>query len=168
MTIPCEFLKKIALFQDLEDQEIEQVLQYTSPRDFPEGAVILHEGETGDSLFIMCQGEVAITKALTLVLEDDTPREKVMIRLNAEDGVCFGEMALLENEARSATVTALSDCSLLELHRQEFLNLIRENPAMGLKIALNLAQLLSRYLRKSNQDVIKLTTALAIALGGGS
>ena len=38
---------------------------------------------------------------------------------------------------------------------------------MGLKILLSLAQLLSRYLRKSNQDVIKLTTALAIALGGG-
>ena len=166
MTIPCEFLRKIFLFQDLEDNEIQQVLDRTATRNFPGGAVILQEGETGDSLFIMCQGEVEITKALTLVLEEDTPKEKVMIRLRAEDGVCFGEMALLENEARSATVTASSDCSLLELHQQEFLALIRENPEMGLKILLRLAQLLSGYLRKSNQDVIKLTTALAIALGG--
>lgn len=166
MTEPCEFLKKIALFQDLEDNEVQQVLKRTSPRNFFAGEVILQEGETGDSLFIMCRGEVEITKALTLVLEEDTPREKVMIRLKAEDGVCFGEMALLENEARSATVTASSDSSLLELHQKDFLALIRENPQMGLKILLRLAQLLSRYLRKSNQDVIKLTTALAIALGG--
>jgi CRP/FNR family cyclic AMP-dependent transcriptional regulator len=166
MTVQCEFLKKISLFQDLEEDEIKQVLNRTTLRNFPAGAVILHEGETGDSLFIMCQGEVEITKALTLVLDEDTPRERVMIRLNALDGVCFGEMALLENEARSATVTASSDCSLLELHQQEFLALIRENPPMGLKILLRLAQLLSRHLRKTNQDVIKLTTALAIALGG--
>lgn len=166
MTSECEFLKKISLFQDLEDSEVQEVLNHTSLRNFPAGAVILQEGETGDSLFIMCKGEVEITKALTLVLDEDTPKEKVMIRLRAEDGVCFGEMALLENEARSATVTASSDCSLLELHQQEFLALVRENPEMGLKILLRLAQLLSRHLRKSNQDVIKLTTALAIALGG--
>jgi CRP/FNR family cyclic AMP-dependent transcriptional regulator len=162
----CDLVKKIFLFQDLEDNELKQVLNRTSPRSFSAGDAILKEGETGDSLFIMCQGEVEITKALTLVLEEDTPREKVMIRLKAEDGVGFGEMALLENEARSATVTALSDCTLLELHRQDFLALVRDNPQMGLKILLRLAQLLSRYLRKSNQDVIKLTTALAIALGG--
>ncbi|MEW6660251.1 MAG: cyclic nucleotide-binding domain-containing protein [Thermodesulfobacteriota bacterium] len=162
----CNLFKKIFLFQDLDEEEIQQVMNHTHPRNFPAGAAILKEGETGDSLFIMCQGEVEITKVLTLVLEEDTPKEKVMIRLKAEDGVCFGEMALLENEARSATVTALSDCSLMELHRQEFLALIREKPEMGMKILLNLAQLLSRHLRKSNQDVIKLTTALAIALGG--
>lgn len=166
MSAHCEFLRKISLFQDLEENEIQQVLNRASSRNFPAGAAILQEGETGDSLFIMCQGEVEITKALTLALDEDTPKEKVMIRLKAEDGVCFGEMALLENEARSATVTALTDCNLLELHQQEFLALIRENPQMGLKILLRLAQLLSRHLRKSNQDVVKLTTALAIALGG--
>jgi CRP-like cAMP-binding protein len=166
MTVHCEHLKKISLFQDLEDAEIQQVVKCTTPRNFAAGEVILKEGETGDSLFIMCQGEVEITKALTLILEEDTPKEKVMVRLRAEDGVCFGEMALLENEARSATVTASTPCTLLELHQQEFLALVRENPGMGLKILLRLAQVLSRYLRKSNQDVIKLTTALAVALGG--
>src|SRR4030042_1187494 len=109
MTIQCEFLQKISLFQDLEDNEVQEVLHHASPRNFPAGAVIIQEGETGDSLFIMCRGEVEITKALTLVLDEDTPKERVMIRLKADDGVCFGEMALLENEARSATVTASSD-----------------------------------------------------------
>jgi CRP-like cAMP-binding protein len=63
-------------------------------------------------------------------------------------------------------VTALSDCYLLELKRRDFLHLIDHRPQMGLKVLLRLAQLLSSHLRKTNQDVVKLTTALAIALGG--
>ena len=114
----------------------------------------------------MQEGEVEITKQLTLTLDEDTPKERVMIRLKAENGVYFGEMALLENETRSATVTALSDCSVLELHQQDFLELIEQNPAMGVKLLLRLAQVLSQHLRKTNQDVVKLTTALAVSLGG--
>jgi CRP/FNR family cyclic AMP-dependent transcriptional regulator len=160
------FYRKIFLFQDLEEDELHQVLRNTTSQEFSAGAVIVQEGEPGDSMFIMCQGEVQITKQLTLMLEEDTPKERVMTRLKAADGVSFGEMALLENEVRSATVTALSDCLLLELRRGEFLRLVQENPSMGIKLLLRLAQLLSRHLRKTNQDVVKLTTALAISLGG--
>lgn len=157
---------RIFLFQDLEEEELLKVLGLAAPRKFPAGTVIVNEGEAGDSMFLMGQGEVEITKRLTLVLDEDTPKERVMIRLKAEDGVSFGEMALLENEVRSATVTALTDCQLLELNREDFLRLIEQDPAMGLKLLLRLAQLLSRHLRKTNQDVVKLTTALAISLGG--
>ena len=162
----CPYTKKIFLFQDLEGDEVDQVAGSTSTYEFPAGSIILREGEEGDSMFIMCQGEVEITKRLTLELDEDTPKERVMIRLKADNGVSFGEMALLENEARSATVTALTDCRLMELHREEFLDLIHHNPKMGVKILMRLAQLLSQHLRKTNQEVVKLTTALAISLGG--
>jgi CRP-like cAMP-binding protein len=159
------FFRKIFLFQDLEDREINQVLGRTSPRKFPAGSDIIKEGAPGDSMYIMCSGEVEITKQLTLVIDEDAPKERVMIRLKAENGVYFGEMSLLENAPRSATVTALTDCQLLELYQQDFLDLIQHDPAMGSKLLLRLAQLLSRHLRKTNQDVVKLTTALAISLG---
>jgi CRP/FNR family cyclic AMP-dependent transcriptional regulator len=164
--IDAAFFRKIYLLQDLEVDEIQQVLDRTSVREFPAEEVIINEGQPGDSLFIMQEGEVEITKQLTLVLDEDTPKERVMIRLKAENGVYFGEMALLENETRSATVTALTDCSLLELHRQDFLDLVEQDPAMGVKLLLRLAEILSRHLRKTNQDVVKLTTALAVSLGG--
>lgn len=166
MTAVSDFVKKIALFQDLEESEVQLVLGYTTPVEFPTGAVIIQEGEEGDCLFIMTRGEVEITKRLTLELEEETPKERLMIRLKAEQGVCFGEMALLENEARSATVTAQSPCRLLQLSREDFLHLVHQHPLMGVKLLLRLAQTLSRYLRKTNQDVVKLTTALAVALGG--
>jgi CRP-like cAMP-binding protein len=160
------FFRKIFLFMDLGDDEIRVALSHAASREFPAGAVILMEGEPGNSMFIMCQGEVEITKRLTLILDEDTPKERVMIRLKAEDGVFFGEMALLEEDTRSATVTALSDCRLLELNRTEFIRLAQEHPGMGVKLLLRLAQRLSQHLRKTNQDVVKLTTALAISLGG--
>jgi CRP-like cAMP-binding protein len=164
--IDAAFLQKIYLFQDLEEGEIHQVVEHTSLREFSAQEIIIREGEPGDSLFIMTSGEVEITKQLTLALDEDTPKERVMIRLKAENGVYFGEMALLESETRSATVTASTDCTLLELHQKDFLELITYNSAMGVKLLLRLAQVLSRHLRKTNQDVVKLTTALAVSLGG--
>jgi CRP/FNR family transcriptional regulator, cyclic AMP receptor protein len=161
-----DFLKKIFIFQDLQDEELQQVLNLAQPCSFSEKAVIIKEGDSGDSMYVMCEGEVEITKRLTMALDQDLPKEKRMIRLKAKDGVSFGEMALLENDTRSATVTVLSDCRLLELKRDDFLGYIWEHSVTGCKILLRLAQLLSGHLRKTDQDVVKLTTALAIALGG--
>ncbi|MDI6852849.1 MAG: cyclic nucleotide-binding domain-containing protein [Deltaproteobacteria bacterium] len=158
--------QKIYLLQDLNGEELQELLAAAGSRQIAAGETVLQEGEPGDSLFIMCRGEVEITKRLTLVLDEEVPKERVMIRLKAEDGVSFGEMALLENDARTATVTALTDCQFLELRRQDFLNFIDRNPKTGCRLLLRLAQLLSQHLRKTNQDVVKLTTALAIALGG--
>jgi CRP/FNR family cyclic AMP-dependent transcriptional regulator len=160
------FYKKIFIFQDLDEEELQRVLHLARHRSFSANALIIKEGESGDSMYIMCEGEVNITKRLTLVLDQDLPKEKRMIRLKAADGVSFGEMALLENDTRTATVTALTDCKLLELNRDDFLGFIREHSVTGCKIMLRLAQLLSRFLRKTDSDVVKLTTALAIALGG--
>ncbi len=166
------FLRKIVLFRDLSEDEMEEVLSRTQTRTFPAEAIIIEEGEMGDSMFIMLSGEVAITKRLILGLAKDIPQERVMNRLKAEDGfyfeemTLFGEMTLLENEPRSATVTARSECVLIELHRRDFLDLIQSRPDLGLKLLLRMAQGLSARLRKTSKDVVKLTTALAISLGG--
>jgi CRP/FNR family transcriptional regulator, cyclic AMP receptor protein len=166
------FLRKIFLFRDLSEDETEEVLSRTQTRNFPADAVIIEEGETGESMFIMLSGEVEISKRLIQGLSEDTPKERVMNRLKAEDGVyfeemnLFGEMTLLENEPRSATVTARSECVLLELDQKDFLDLIQHQPDLGVKLLLRLAQGLSMRLRKTSMDVVKLTTALAISLGG--
>lgn len=160
-----QFFQKIFLFQDMDAEELQEVLKIAKPKTFPAGSLIIQEGEAGTSIFIMRAGEVDITKRLGFVLEGEVPRERIILRLKADEGVCFGEMALLENEPRSATVTAVTDCQLLEISREDFLALIQQNRDLGCKILLRLAQLLSRHLRKTNQDMVKLTTAMAIALG---
>jgi CRP/FNR family transcriptional regulator, cyclic AMP receptor protein len=163
--IDQQFYQKIFLLQDMDAGELQEILKIAQRKTYPAGAVIIQEGEAGTSIFIMREGEVDITKRLGLVLDEEVPRERIIIRLKADEGVCFGEMALLENEPRSATVTAATDCRLLEIAREDFLGLIQRNRDLGCKLLLRLAQLLSRHLRKTNQDMVKLTTAMAIALG---
>ena len=165
-------LRKIFLFRDLSEDEMEEVLSCTQTRNFPADAVIIEEGEMGESMFIMLSGEVEISKRLIQGLSEDTPKERVLNRLKAEDGVyfeemtLFGEMTLLENEPRSATVTARSECVLLELHQKDFLELIQNQPVLGVKLLLRLTQGLSARLRKTSKDVVKLTSALVISLEG--
>ncbi len=161
-----ECFRKISLLQDLNGDDLNRLIELTRSREVGAGEIIVREGELGDSMFIMCEGEVEITKRLTLVLDEEVPKERVMIRLKAENGVSFGEMALLENDSRTATVTALTDCRILELSRQNFLDFIEQHPQTGCKMLFRLAQLLSQHLRKTDQNVVKLTTALAVALGG--
>jgi len=162
--IDLRLLKKIFILQDLSDNELEQVLAATRPHSVPAQNIVMTEGEPGEVMYIMCEGEVEITKRLVLQFDDGVPRDKVMIRLKADDGVIFGEMALIDNDVRSATVTALTDCRLLELGKDRFYELVHQNPKMGIKILWRLSQMLSQRLRQTGNEVVKLTTALAIAL----
>ena len=63
-------LRKIFLFRDLSEDEMEELLSRTQTRNIPAETVIIEEGETGDSMFIMLSGEVAITKRLMLDLDN--------------------------------------------------------------------------------------------------
>ncbi len=83
----CPYTKKIFLFQDLEGDEVDQVAGSTSSYEFPAGSIILREGEEGDSMFIMCQGEVEITKRLTLELDEDPLELRGRSAPNVREGV---------------------------------------------------------------------------------
>jgi CRP/FNR family transcriptional regulator, cyclic AMP receptor protein len=158
------YIKKNHLLKDLSDDELQLILAGTTLREYQTDGVIMQEGEPGDAMYIMCEGSVAITKRLTLELGEDAPREKTMIRFRAEEGVILGEMALIESDVRSATVTALTPCLMLELTKEKFYLLLEQYPKIGVKILLRLAQSLSQRLRKASDELVKVTTALAIAL----
>jgi CRP/FNR family transcriptional regulator, cyclic AMP receptor protein len=157
-------LKKIFILQDLEERELAVVQEASVPRVFPAGSVILSEGDPGEEMYFLLSGEVEVTKRLLLPIDRTTLPERIMNRQNAGDGVTLGEMALIENEVRSANVTASSECRLLELSKEKAFFLFNQNPVMGVKILFRLSQLLSGRLRKSDADIVKLTTALVVAL----
>lgn len=158
------YIRRNQLLQDLTADEMALILSLTRVKDYPAGAVVMREGEMGDSLFIMCEGQVEVSKRLLLEVSAEAPREKVMTRLQAETGIVLGEMAVIDKEVRSATVITLTPCRLLELSQIDFYRILQERPEMGVKILLRLAKLLSQRLRQSSEEIIKLTTALAIAL----
>ena len=161
-----ETVKNASLFQTLDDGEVARVLNITREIRFHEGDVVMQEGDQGDTMYMVVVGEVGVSKSLTMKFGDDDFRktEKVLTRFRPEDHAIFGEMALIGQDNRSATILAKKDCVLLEIKRDDLIRLIEEKPEMGVKILMNLSGLLINRLRHSSQDVMRLTTALSIAL----
>lgn len=161
-----DFFRTVSILQDLDDKQLHRVYRIADRKKIASGTVIMKEGEPGDSMYLFFSGEVEVLNTLTMKMGkgDFAETEKSMVRLNAEVVSFFGEMALLENDTRSATITAVSDCILYEISREDFQQLGAENPAIGYAILMRMARGLCARIRKSNRDILKLTTALSIAL----
>jgi CRP-like cAMP-binding protein len=80
--------------------------------------------------------------------------------LHAEDNASFGELALLDDDRRSATIMARKDCEVLALKREDFERFGDARPDIALIITRGLARLVTRNLRNSNEDVVLLFNAL--------
>ncbi len=160
------FLKKVPILKDLGEDELRQFLRIARPARFSRGKTILEEGQSGETMYIIKEGAVEISKTLIMIRGQESPRDrdKVLTKLSADDHAIFGEVALFEQSKRTATVVALTDCLLLEIAKTDFLKLAEENARIGYKITRNVAQLLCSRLRKADEDTIKLTTALSMAL----
>ena len=120
-------------------------------RHYAPGAPILHEAEPGDLFFVLVRGEVKV------FVDSSDGREVVLTHLQA--GNFFGEMALFEGEARSASVTALTESELVVLARPDFLAALEHDFPLTRKIL----KTLSARLRRAN-DVIE---SLALLDVGG-
>jgi CRP-like cAMP-binding protein len=159
-------LRSIQIFAALDDNELAQMSNITKEKRFQSGETIMQEGLEGDTMYLVIDGEVEVSKVLTLKFGDDDYREteKVMRRVRPENHEVFGEMALIAREKRSASITAVTDCVLLEINRDDFFSLIEDLPGLGVKVLVKISELLISRLRRASQDVIRLTTALSIAL----
>jgi CRP-like cAMP-binding protein len=152
-----EALKKVSFFEEYayDDDIMGKIASLCSRRSFKMGKTIIEEGEFGDELYIILTGEIEILKK---TLQDE---RYTVTSLSAEEcGVYVGELALIDDDRRSATVVAKSDSETLVMKRKDFLKFGNENPTVGLVITRALAFQLSRKLRKTNRDVITLFSAL--------
>jgi CRP-like cAMP-binding protein len=77
----------------------------------------------------------------------------------------FGEIALLDNDVRSASVITTRESIFLKITRSDFMRLVSTEPELALSIVLVLGQKIAQRLRQANEDIIKLTTAMALVLG---
>jgi CRP/FNR family cyclic AMP-dependent transcriptional regulator len=87
-----------------------------------------------------------------------------MVKLKAEHVSFFGDMAMFQDEPRSATITASMDCTLYEITRDSFTKFCDDFPEQGVKVLQRIASTMAGRVRKGNEDILKLTTALSMAL----
>ena len=119
-TRPYRPLPHIPLFSDLNEQELQSLLERVQSKTFPKNSLICREGQAGDSLYIIIQGEVAITK--------QTPRVKELWMCNLREGDFFGEFGFFTDQKRHANVKALTECEILEISKNELNKLIKTYP----------------------------------------
>lgn len=163
------FLRGVSIFKGLSDEQIRKVRERMSTKIFEAGTPIIREGEidADNVMYILEEGTVEISKTVTLKVSstDFGQKEKSFIRLTGAMRPFFGEMSMLEeNTERSATVAALDRCATLVITKKDFEALAAEDPVIGYVVVTNIARVLADRLRKTNNDVLKLTTALSLAL----
>lgn len=158
-------LSAMPLFAGLSKDQVGAFVKVGKPMRIPAGDPILTEGESGESMFILADGNVEVTRRLGLTTDDriGPQRKKTLVSLTAPQ--FFGEMGLIEDAERSATVTASTECEVLEVTRQDFEKLVGNDPGLGYQVVYNIALVLSGRIRTTNRDVLKLTAALSLALG---
>jgi len=118
-------LRKSPLFQGLSDDELQQLMDNAKPVSLRAGDVLIKQGELGDSAFVVVKGEFAITK------QSGQSVIKIDVR---NTGDVLGEMALLSQSPRSATVTAVTACEALCISKEAFDNLLSSSSTAALAV----------------------------------
>lgn len=140
-----ELLRSVALFYDLSEKELGYISKKMKAKHYEPGSMIFMEDSDGEQCFFVGEGSVKVTR-----LSKDG-REVILAILN--QGEFFGEMALLDGEARSANVIALEKTEVLTLNRKDFLTVLHDYP----QIAIQLLKEMAHRLRKSDRHIASLS-----------
>ena len=140
------FFRKFALFAELDDRELASIAAVAKSRRYAKDDVIFHADESGDIFCLIKEGQVKVTMI--------SPEGKEIILSLLGPGDFFGEMALLDNEPRSATIIATEPLEIVTIWRSDFLHILSENFSITQKV---LAEL-SRRLRDASNRIESLAT----------
>ncbi|HTP01991.1 MAG TPA: ATP-binding protein [Anaerolineales bacterium] len=145
-----EALRRLALFADLSDADLDWLSSHAEPLTIAAGAPLIREGEPGDSAFVVLDGEFEVVKK--------AERQDIVVAVR-EAGEVFGEMALIDQAPRNATVRAVRESSVLRISEDTFKQLLGQSPSASLAIL----QTVSRRLRQ-NEGLVRQNEKMA-ALG---
>lgn len=125
-------LSNIALFSDLADEDLEIISSHSVIKTYPKNCILINEGDHSDALYVILSGKVKI------FLSDENGKE---IILNMQEaGEYFGELALLDDEPRSASVMTLEPTRLMVISKADLQHCLSQNPELTLKLIRYLSQ----------------------------
>ena len=138
-----DILRQVWLFSGLDDQQLDAVSSFTFQKSFGPGELIVEEGRTGNGMYAIISGNVEAVKSL------GTDQERTVNRLGT--GEVFGEMALLGEWPRTASVRAVDEVECLGIDRWVFLTQLERHPQVGIR----LLQVLAQKLRDSDARLVE-------------
>lgn len=135
-------LKQVPVFDGLSNKELDEIKKLTHERTYQSGEHVFKNMAPSEGMFIIISGAVEIYL-------DNAGSKNVLAELTDQD--FFGEIALLDEEPRSAGAIATKPSTLLGFFRPDLLSLMDRNPALSSKILTNLGAVLAERLRKTNE-----------------
>ena len=141
-------LARVDLFSGLRKKELQEVATYFREGTHSPGSVLISQGEKGLGLFILIKGTVRITRK-------NSPDGAEEVLGTAQAGDVIGEMALLDDLPRSATVTAVDEVTVLSLPLWEFRRFLRRSLRNDPDVGLDLLAVLSRRLREAEKRALE-------------
>lgn len=125
-------LRHIDLFSGLSTEEFEAIEALTKPRHYAKNTIIIAEGDEPASLYVLVSGSV------TCYVSDSDGKEFILDTL--DEGDYFGELSLIDNSGRGASIRTREACQCLVIQRPDFLNWLEEYPSISPKLMLNLVK----------------------------
>lgn len=159
-------LAGMPLFIGVPKEKLAKLLDIITYESHGPDVKLILDGDFGDCVFILLEGDVEITKMMTLLPDSpNTNPEKSLIKLNGSYKPFIGELSLFDEESkRTATVKTLSPVRVAVIKRKDFLGMAESDFEVGFRIMLNISKTLAKRLGKANVDILKLTTAFSLAL----
>jgi CRP-like cAMP-binding protein len=145
----ADFIKTVRLFREFHEPELLALTGRLRDRRLRKGQVLFREGEQGEEMFLVREGSILVSKAVTGKVE------QVLARFGPGD--FFGEMSLFDHSPRSATIQAETDTMLLVLDRENLNGLIQVNPRAAAAFFHGLVQVFIERLRTSGELVAEIT-----------
>jgi CRP/FNR family transcriptional regulator len=153
-------LERVPVFETLAPADLAQVAQVAVPRRFSAGQVIFREGDQSDTCYVVSQGHARALR------EHGDGRTIALARFGPGD--IFGELAMFDDESRSATVEALDDLHALAILGHDMRRLLKEHPDIAVKLVIALGRRLraanERLARQSFQTVQSRVASVLIGL----
>jgi CRP/FNR family cyclic AMP-dependent transcriptional regulator len=144
--LPSSFYRKFALFAELDERELASIAAVAKTRRYAKDDAVFHADEIGDVFYLIREGQVKVTMT--------SPEGKEIILSILAAGDFFGEMALFDNEPRSATVIAIEPLEVVSIWRTDFLHILSENFSITQKVLGEL----SKRLRNASNRIESLAT----------
>jgi CRP/FNR family transcriptional regulator, cyclic AMP receptor protein len=136
-------LQRVPLFSELSRDDLEQISRVAVARNYPRGVRVFHEGDRSDACYIVRSGDLRVTR------EHSDGRAIALATLGPGD--IFGELAMLDGEARSASVETLSECELLALPAGDVRRMLQSSSEITVKLVVAL----TRRLREANERIAR-------------
>lgn len=140
-----KLLKNVAIFKDLDNDELVQIADLCREEKFVSGEFIFHEGEHGNRLYLIADGEVRISR--------DVPGSGEEALAVLKPGALFGEMAVFDRSERSTHAISNGGTTALTISRADFEMLLDLNRELAYKVLWACVRLLSSRLRSSNDSL---------------